>query len=106
VGTEGVIERENGADELRLRQWEGGGWQTVDCEATDDLGEAIGHAVDCLGTGEEPILGARYALNASEIIFAVRESARRRGRVDLPLTVTDDPLAAMVEAGELAPDAQ
>jgi UDP-N-acetylglucosamine 3-dehydrogenase len=103
VGTEGVIERDNGAAELGLRQWEAGDWETVDCEDTDDLMESIGHAVDCLDTGEEPLHGARRALNASEIIFAIRESSRRRGRVDLPLTVDEDPLAAMVESGELSP---
>jgi hypothetical protein len=48
-------------------------------------------------------LSARRALNATEIIFAIYESSRRRGRVDLPLTISDNPLAAMVEAGHLQP---
>jgi predicted dehydrogenase len=105
VGTEGTIERDNGAEELRLHQHDAADPETVDCEATDDLAEAIDSVVSGLDTGEEPILGARYAMNASEIIFAVRESARRRGRVDLPLTVDEDPLAAMVEEGEIDPGA-
>ena len=41
------------------------------------------------------------ALNATEIIFAIYESSRRRGRVDLPLTISDNPLVAMVEAGQM-----
>ena len=56
-------------------------------------------------TGREPELSARRALNATEIIFGIYDSSRRRGRVDLPLTVSDHPLTAMVEAGELRPAA-
>jgi hypothetical protein len=51
-------------------------------------------------------LSARRALNATEIIFAIYECSRRRGRVDLPLTIADNPLAAMVEAGQMAVSTQ
>ena len=49
----------------------------------------------------EPELSARRTLDATEIIFAVYESSRRRGRVDLPLNIGDNPLVAMVESGDL-----
>jgi predicted dehydrogenase len=104
IGTEGSIERDNSAETLRLHQHDAAGPEVVECEATDDRAEAIDDVITGLDTGEEPILGARYAMSASEIIFAVRESARQRGRVDLPLTVDEDPLAAMVEEGDLDPE--
>ena len=59
--------------------------------------------VGCLDAGEEPETGAGNALNATEIIFAAYESSRRRGRVDLPLEIEDNPLEAMVESGQLKP---
>ena len=46
-------------------------------------------------------LDARSALAAHELIFACWESVRRRGRVELPLDVTDNPLESMVESGDL-----
>ena len=63
---------------------------------------AIAAIVDAIGTDLTPELGAENALQATELIFAAWESARRRGRVDLPLSIDDNPLASMVESGELA----
>ena len=57
--------------------------------------------VAALDTGDEPELAASEALAADELIFATWESARRRGRVDLPLLVDDNPLTEMVESGDL-----
>jgi predicted dehydrogenase len=45
----------------------------------------IKNAIDCLETGEEPELSYRKALRASEILFALYESARRRSEVELPI---------------------
>jgi hypothetical protein len=64
-----------------------------------DVGEAI--YVDALVDGYESELSARNALNTAEIIFATYDSARRRGRVDLLLEITDNPLTAIVESGAL-----
>jgi hypothetical protein len=36
------------------------------------------------------------------LIFATYESSRRRARVDLPLTIEDSPMHAMVDAGQMA----
>ena len=60
--------------------------------------------VDALDTGRTPLLDVSNALPTTEIIFATYESARRRGRVDLPLTIEDSPLVAMLDAG-IFPDA-
>jgi predicted dehydrogenase len=65
---------------------------------------AIADAVEGLRTGAEPELSGRNALRATEVIFAAWESARRGGRVDLPLGIDDNPLVAMIESGRLGPD--
>lgn len=62
---------------------------------------AIESVVEALRSGSTPELAAEYALQSTEIIFASWESARRRGRVDLPLDIDDNPLEALVEAGQL-----
>lgn len=68
---------------------------------------AITDVVDALDTGRSPELSADNALQATELIFGCWESARRCGRVDFPLEITDNPLETMVENGELlTPDGQ
>ena len=57
--------------------------------------------VSALDGGDDPELAASEALAADELVFATWESARRRGRVDLPLLIEGNPLAEMVESGEL-----
>ncbi len=111
TGTDGVIEV--GAFDgplLRVRRRGGTAWETIDTgkETLHGPGfheRGIADAVDALLTGREPELSARRALNATEIIFAIYESSRRRGRVDLPLIIIDHPLVSMVEAGDLTPTA-
>ncbi|WP_459192457.1 Gfo/Idh/MocA family protein [Halosimplex sp. J119] len=104
-GTDGVIEITPWADEqARVRQ-DGGDWETLVADAeTAAVPPAIDHVVDCLRDGVEPEFSARRALAVTEVIFAAWESSRRHGRVDLPLTVDDNPLEAMVESGELSPE--
>jgi len=112
IGTDGVIEvgPEGDDDEelpaLRIRR-DGGDWEAV--ETADGLhgwefvDRAIAENVRCLREGETPELGAENALRATELIFATWESSRRRGRVNLPLTIDDNPLQAMIDAGDLTP---
>lgn len=100
IGTEGTIEVDRG-DEEPLRVQHGGEWEAIDCEPSDPLSDAITHVVECLDTGTEPVVSARNALVGTELIFGIYESARRRGRVDLPLTIDDNPMQAMVDAGDL-----
>ena len=112
VGTEGEIEigrRGRGIPVLRYRRYGAGDWQAVDCgeEGVHGPGyveRAIADVVRALIDGKESELCAKNALRATELIFASWESARRRGRVDLPLTITDNPLHAMVESGALQPE--
>ena len=55
--------------------------------------------VNALSSGTRPLCDVTNALPTTEIIFATYESARRRGRIDLPLTITDSPLVSMIDAG-------
>jgi predicted dehydrogenase len=108
VGTAGVIEvGVHNGPLLRVRR-DGAGWETIDTgdETLHGPGyhtRAIVDAIDALLTGREPQLSARRALNATEIIFAIYESSRRRARIDLPLTIQDNPIMSMVAAGDLRP---
>jgi predicted dehydrogenase len=64
---------------------------------------AIADVVECLLAGRKCQLDASNALIATEIIFGAYESSRRRGRVDFPLDIEDNPLEAMVRSGDLNP---
>jgi predicted dehydrogenase len=62
---------------------------------------AIEHVVESLAEGTEPLIAGRRAIRGTELIFASYESSRRRGAVDLPLDVEDNPLVAMYEDDRL-----
>lgn len=64
---------------------------------------AIEEVVAALREGREPLIAGSNARQAMELVFASWESARRTGRVDLPLDVEDNALQAMVESGQLEP---
>ncbi len=67
----------------------------------------VRNALDCLSSGAEPELSHRKALRASEIIFALYESVRRRARVELPLEgVTDNPFVTLLAEGALGASAK
>lgn len=122
IGTDGIIEvavhpNSPGAKPytrdplLRMKRRGSSQWETVDTDNEDlhsfaYIGRGLADAIDALQTGREPELSARHALNATEIIFAIYESSRRRGRVDLPLKIHDHPLVTMVQSGDLHPEAR
>jgi len=106
-GSDGVIEVwvKNGPA-VRLKNMETKGeWKTFEVGLADDVKhdniQTVLDLVVALKNKREPMLSGRKALAATELIFATWESARRRGRVDLPLNITDSPLVTMVEEGEL-----
>jgi predicted dehydrogenase len=116
IGTDGAIEvgvnppqpGQPAGPVLRVRRKGAAGWEVIDCgnetlHGPGYIDRAIADLIDALRTGREPELSARRALNATEIIFAAYESSRRRARIDLPLTIEDNPLHAMVESGDLTP---
>ena len=106
LGSEGVVEvAPDDADDVdvRYKTDAGEGWETIETEREFAIKRAIAHAIDCLESGEDPVISADHALRATEIIFAAWESARRRGRIELPLEEGGNALTEMVEAGELSP---
>ena len=112
LGTKGVIEVQvRGGPDVRLRGEETAGrWEDFEFKETGTgyeqwcrhVGASILGVVDALKTGREPELSARKALQATELIFATYESSRRRGRVDLPLAVSDSPFLSMLDSGVLS----
>ena len=109
IGTEGVIEVDvQGGPVLRYKNLETGGqWREVNegtIHGNEHFDAAIFDLVDALQAGREPVLAARKALQATELIFATYESSRKRQRVDLPLQIEDSPLKSMLEEGVLSPD--
>ena len=109
IGTDGVIEVGvvNGPP-LRYRPAGEPAWHVPDTGGESIHGpgfidRAIADVVACLLEGRRCQLNVRNALIVTEIIFGAYESSRRRGRVDFPLEIDDNPLAAMVESGALRP---
>lgn len=124
VGRDGTIEiqPENGPP-LRIRT--GGRWHRIDTDRETIYGReqgwyenaiakiadtvrgdsrlgpptqhdrTIDHVVGSLESGQEPLVSGRRALRGTELIYACWESARRRGRVDLPLEQVGNPLEAL-----------
>ncbi len=108
IGSEGTIELwvRNGPA-IRMKNVETKGkWKEFDVGVHDayikTTVDAVLDMVNALRDGREPMLSARKALQATEVIFATYESSRRRGRVDLPLQIEDSPLQAMLDAGEIS----
>ena len=62
---------------------------------------AIAHVLESYRSDRPCELRAGLALRSTELVFAAYESVRSRGRVDLPLTVENNPLESMVEDGLL-----
>jgi predicted dehydrogenase len=100
MGSEGTIEL-GVSEKVHLRIWCQGQptWEVI---ATDEglhgdgcHERTIADLVDALKTGREPEQSARRALQTTELIFATYESSRRRGRVDLPLDISDSPFLTM-----------
>ncbi len=106
VGSDGVIEV-GCADgpPIRYRPAGDSEWTVPDTGGASIHGpmfieRAIADVIDCLEAGKKCQLDASNALIATEIIFGAYESSRCRGRVDFPLDIEDNPLAAMVESGD------
>jgi predicted dehydrogenase len=70
------------------------------------IDRAIEDVVGAVEADRPSQLTAENALDATEIIFACWESVRRRGAVELPLEIEDNPLEAMIDSGELRPEAE
>ena len=108
IGTNGEIEVrgiQHDLPALRIRRASDSRWQTVEYPERDHdhVADAIRNIVMSLEENRISELSGRTALEGTKLIFGVWESARRRGRVDFPLEIDDNPLEAMVDAGDLTP---
>ena len=88
---------------------DGEGIHRTNAEPDDRYGSllhdrAVAHLVDALETDAEPELSGRVGLNTAEILFGGYESVRKRGRVDFPLEIEDNPFEEMIESGDLSPE--
>jgi UDP-N-acetyl-2-amino-2-deoxyglucuronate dehydrogenase len=83
------------------------GWEPPQlAEGNGQMAALVGNSIDCLESGAEPELSADKALRATEVIFAIYESSRRRARIDLPLEgVEDSPFLSMLAQGVIGPEA-
>ncbi len=80
-------------------------WRALEAEEPNPMPAVIGSVIDSLESGGEPVLSAAKALRATEVIFAIYESSRRRARIDLPLEPKDSALLTMLEEGVIGPGA-
>lgn len=100
-GSEGMIEiapdrPEPGEPWLRARVKGQGEWLLPEIEVNDPFQAEIEEMIRVLEHGGTHPLGAEAAREVHLIIMAIYESARRRGRVDLPFEVDASPLEAIV----------
>lgn len=109
IGTHGeILIGVHGGPSLQIRRSGQREWETIDTNGESIHGpgfiqRALHDAVECLQNGRKCQLDASNALIATEIIFGAYESSRRRGCVDFPLDIEDNPLRSMVESGDLKP---
>jgi len=107
-GTKGQIEvrsRHEGPA-LRVRKNRTTGWKSGQVESSpfaEMVERAISDVVRSFRTGTQSSLSVLNALRATEVIFGTWESARKRGVVEFPLQITDNPLEEMVNSGALNP---
>ncbi len=99
VGTDGFIDVTLHSDPLRVWARGSGRWETVALEGENSLEATVAlgviDAVESLKHDREPELSSRKGIKATELIFATYESARRGGRIDLPLDADDSPILAI-----------
>ena len=79
-----------------------GGWQQIEAPWHDCWAHQYQDVIDWVeGRVEEAISSARHGRAVTEVMMALFESARKRKRIELPLKTRVNPLALMVENGDL-----
>ena len=110
IGTDGMIEvGATDGSHLRVMKKNSSTWGIIgtngeNLHGPDYISRAIADLVGSLENDVMPELSGERALRATEIIFACYESSRRHARIDLPLTINDNPLVSMIETGNLMPE--
>ena len=106
-GSDGLIKTsgdrpEPGEPRLRARVKGQPDWITPEVVPNEATVEVIKALLRMLEDGGTHPLDMRAARQVHEILMAIYESSRRRARIDLPLTVSENPLEAMIAAGEVS----
>lgn len=87
---------------VRYLNGQSAGWQTVEAPWYDCWAHQAQEAIDWVeGRVDAPISGADHARKVQEVMMALFESARKKQRIYLPLKTRVNPLALMVENGDL-----
>lgn len=104
-GEKEVLEVRMGQD-LKIRKAGSADYETVPVEEKQDghVGRAIAEVINSYRENRPCELSVENAIKGTEIIFAAYESVRRRARVDLPISIEDHPLAAMIAEGVVGPN--
>ena len=109
-GTNGTLlvvqeHRADGPKFVLIGRQRGNTWEQLPVSETNHSDRlAINDVISGLTGTHQSELCADNALKTTEILFGVWESSRRRGRIDLPLDITDNPIEEMVDHGMLTPD--
>jgi predicted dehydrogenase len=102
-GTDGTLKLSGdrpaeGEPLLTVRRKGGADWEVIEgVEEANGFAREISLLLDSLESGAPHPLNARSARATEEVLMAVFESARRPGRVDLPLDVMHSPLQDLLE---------
>lgn len=97
AGSHGEIELEFWQENpVRVRAADAGGWRQVPVADGDPQTETLRDVVAALREERPSMVGAEKALRVTELVFAIWESAKRRGRVELPLQNTGNALEDLV----------
>ena len=81
---------------LRARVRGEDNWLVPELSEVDPFAREIALLVDAMEHGTVHPLDGASARATQELLMAIFESARRRARIDLPLTVTEHPLIALI----------
>lgn len=98
IGTDGRI---RGFGEFEIRTTDAPAWRDIEADGPSGQVRILQDVVDALDQGTAPSASGTVGLAATEIVFAIWESARRRARISLPLDIDDNPLESMVDDGQL-----
>ena len=101
VGTEGIIEvGVPGGPNVRVRGRGQGDWEVPEMpegiHGPVHFEQSVMELVAAIEERREPRHSGANARQAIEVILAGYESVYRRGKVDLPVTFTDDPIARVI----------
>lgn len=110
IGSDGILEIGWGPLPLRVLGRGDHEWREVPVKERIHGDVAISRACADLvraldEPGHKPLLSADNAIMSTEVIFGTYESAKRRGRVDLPLDYDGSALLDMLENHQIGPNA-